>query len=137
MLGIIDDMWWNWVSDFGLPGPDRGQGGKYLVLPPGYAGRACPRAATYVRKSRTNQVAFLGRAFLQNNDPKPVDEIVKRTLKIYPYAPGGEGSSVASFLRGQGRLGALTKPANPKFVEGTGRVMNTIPPSDCQLLGNC
>ena len=37
-LGIIDDMWWKWVSDFGLPGPDRGEGGKYLVIPPGYKG---------------------------------------------------------------------------------------------------
>ena len=26
-LGTLDDMWWRWVSDFGLPGPDRGRGG--------------------------------------------------------------------------------------------------------------
>ena len=25
-LGIFDDMWWNWIGDFGFPGPDRGQG---------------------------------------------------------------------------------------------------------------
>jgi hypothetical protein len=35
-LGTLDDMWFNWVVDFGLPGPDRGMGGKYLILPPGY-----------------------------------------------------------------------------------------------------
>ena len=129
MLGIFDDMWWNWISDFGLPGADRGQGGKYLLLPPGYAGDV-PEGGYYVRKSRTYQVALLGRAFLQNNDPKPVDELVKKTLKIYPYVPGSEGSSVASYLKGQGRLGALSKPVSPKFVEGTGLVVNTIPPSD-------
>ena len=26
-LGTIDDMWLRWVTDFGLPGPDRGTGG--------------------------------------------------------------------------------------------------------------
>ena len=31
-LGVIDDMWFNWVTDFGLPGPDRGAGGKYLLV---------------------------------------------------------------------------------------------------------
>ena len=91
---------------FGFPGADRGLGGKYLLLPPGYTG-AVPEGGFYVRKSRTNHVAFLGRAFLQNNDPKPVDEIVKKTLKVYPYEPGGEGSSIASYLKGQGRLGAF------------------------------
>jgi hypothetical protein len=129
MLGIIDDMWWNWISDFGLPGADRGQGGKYLLLPPGYDG-GVPEGGYYVRKSRTNQVAMLGRAFLENNDPKPVDALVKKTLKVYPYVAGSEGSSVASYLNGQGRLGALSTPASPKFVEGTGLVVNTIPPSD-------
>jgi hypothetical protein len=34
VLGIVDDMWFRWVSDFGQPGPDRGLGGKYLILPP-------------------------------------------------------------------------------------------------------
>jgi hypothetical protein len=27
-LGIFDDMFWNWMGDFGFPGPDRGQGGR-------------------------------------------------------------------------------------------------------------
>jgi hypothetical protein len=34
VLGTLDDMWFRWIIDFGLPGPDRGAGGKYLILPP-------------------------------------------------------------------------------------------------------
>jgi hypothetical protein len=34
-LGAIDDQWFRWVIDIGLPGPDRGEGGRYLILPPG------------------------------------------------------------------------------------------------------
>ena len=44
-LGLIDDMWFRWISDFGLPGADRGQGGTYLLVPPSTTAR-CPKAAT-------------------------------------------------------------------------------------------
>jgi hypothetical protein len=128
-LGIFDDMFWNWIGDFGFPGPDRGLGGRYVLLPPGYKGDV-PEGGYYVRKSNTTHVAMIGRAFMQNNDPKSVDAIVKKTLKIYPYVPGGEGSSIGSYLAGKGPIGALSKPASPRFVEGTGKVMNTIPPAD-------
>jgi hypothetical protein len=33
--GLVDDAWQRPVVDLGLAGPDRGQGGKYLILGPG------------------------------------------------------------------------------------------------------
>lgn len=129
MLGIFDDMWWQWIGDFGYPGPDRGEGGKYLMLPPGYKGDL-PEGGYVVYSSKTFQASLLGRAFLENNDPKPVDENVRKNLKIYPYQPGGVGSSIGSYLRGAGKLGPLSKPVSPRFVEGTGKPMMTIPPAD-------
>ena len=39
VLGLIDDFWFHWVGDVGLTGADKGKGGKYLVLPPGYEGK--------------------------------------------------------------------------------------------------
>ena len=38
VLGLINDMWFRWVVDVGITGPDKGAGGKYLMLPPGYKG---------------------------------------------------------------------------------------------------
>src|SRR5271154_1046288 len=38
VLGAINDMWYRWVVDVGITGPDKGKGGKYLLLPPGYKG---------------------------------------------------------------------------------------------------
>ena len=38
-LGIAQDAWFQWVTDMGSPGPDRGLGGKYLIVPPGYDGQ--------------------------------------------------------------------------------------------------
>ena len=34
-VGTINDMWFSWIIDIGGPGPDRGLGGKYLIVPPG------------------------------------------------------------------------------------------------------
>jgi hypothetical protein len=40
------------------------------------------------------------------------------------------GSSIGNYLNGKGGLGPLSKPVSPRVVDGTGMVMNTIPPAD-------
>ena len=69
-LGTLNDMWFGWIIDIGFPGPDRGEGGKYLILPPGYDG-PLPDSGFYVGRSRTTHVLYAVRAFMENNDPKP------------------------------------------------------------------
>ncbi len=128
-LGLIDDMWFRWVIDFGGPGPDRGAGGKYLILPPDYEGPV-PEGGFYVARSRTSRVLAFGRSFMQNNDPKPVVDVIKRTAKIYPYTPGGPGTSIAEYLTGKGTLAPAPELAPQVFHEGTGKSIDTIPPSD-------
>lgn len=128
-LGLFDDLWFRWVIDFGAPGPDRGLGGKYLLIPPGYAG-PMPDGGYFIGRPTTTSVALLGRAFLVDNDPKPAVESIKKTLKIYPYVPGSYGTSMGTFLTGKGPLAPLSKPGELTFIEGTGLAMNTIPPND-------
>jgi hypothetical protein len=131
-LGLLNDMWFRWVTDFGLPGADRGQGGTYLVVGPGYDG-PLPEGGFYVRHSRTNHVLLVGRAFINENpgmDPAPTVDRIKEQLKIYPYAPGGIGSSIGAYLTGNGPLGQTATPKSPRFVEGTGMAINTISPND-------
>ncbi|MEJ2270450.1 MAG: DUF1254 domain-containing protein [Desulfobulbaceae bacterium] len=38
VLGFLDDFSFHYVADIGKAGPDKGKGGKYLFLPPGYKG---------------------------------------------------------------------------------------------------
>src|SRR5208283_551503 len=38
VLGLVNDIWYHWNGDIGFTGPDRGEGGKFLLLPPGYKG---------------------------------------------------------------------------------------------------
>lgn len=129
VLGAIDDYWFRWVTDFGAPGGDRGEGGKYLILPPGYDG-PLPDGGFFVARARTSRVLWFGRSFMENSDPKPVVELVKKTLKIYPYEAGGFGTSVAEFLSGKARLGRITPLAPTVFHEGSGKAFSTIPPND-------
>jgi hypothetical protein len=129
-LGVIDDMWFRWITDFGLPGADRGEGGKYLLVGPGYDG-PLPEGGFVIRKSRTTRALVLGRSFLTDNDPAPTVAVIKKSIKVYPYTPGGAGTSIGSFLTGKApSLVQLQKPVSPRWVEGTGRAMNTIPPND-------
>jgi hypothetical protein len=128
-LGTINDMWFSWIIDIGFPGPDRGEGGKYLLVPPDYEG-PLPDGGFFVAKSRTNRVLYAARAFLTNNEPKPTAELIKKHLKIYRYTPGGVGTSIATALDGKVRLAKNPPIPETKFVEGSGKAFNTIPPSD-------
>ena len=88
-LGAVQDAWFRWVIDLGVPGPDRGEGGKYLIVPPDYTG-PLPEGGFFVARARTNTIVWFGRSFLENhNDPKPVVERIKKFTKVYRFRPGG------------------------------------------------
>ena len=129
-LGTINDMWFQWIIDIGRPGPDRGMGGKYLLVGPGYDG-PLPEGGYFVAHSSTNSVLFASRAFIEDGkNPKPTADNIKKNLKIYPYAPGSYGTSIAEALEGKVRLGSEPKIPEMKFIEASGLSFNTIPPSD-------
>jgi hypothetical protein len=128
-LGTINDMWFAWIVDVGFPGPDRGEGGKYLLLPPDYDGPV-PDGGFFVARSKTTRVIYAARAFLSDNDPRPAVENIKKNIKIYPYTPGGFGTSIGTALEGKVRLEANPPVPPTKFVEASGKSYNTIPPSD-------
>jgi hypothetical protein len=128
-LGTFDDRWFRWVIDFGVPGPDRGEGGRYLLVGPGYEG-ALPDSGYHVARSRTTRVLLLGRSFLQDDDPASTVDLIKRTLKLYPYVPGAYGTSVATLLTGTVAAAAPPAVSETTFVEASGKAFNTIPPTD-------
>jgi hypothetical protein len=108
MLGFLDDAWQRFVSDMGVTGPDKGKGGKYLVLPPGYAGEVPD--GYFVLKPPTNR-NFL---FLRGSIAKglePAVENIKAGLKIYP-------------------LKDAANPAPTEFVDMSGKAFNTVLPND-------
>jgi len=57
-LCVVDDFWFRYVADMGIAGPDKGQGGKYLFLPPGYDGEEPEGYFTYRSPTYTNWVVL-------------------------------------------------------------------------------
>ncbi len=129
ILGTIDDMWFRWVTDFGLPGPDRAQGGRYLIVGPGYDG-PLPDSGYHVSRARTTRVIVLGRAFMIDNDPAPTVDVIRNGLRISRYVPGAQGTAVATFLAGGAPLTGVQPVPETRFIEGSGVSFNTIPPND-------
>ena len=84
VLGFIDDAWFHYVADFGNVGPDKGKGGKFLILPPKYEGKI-PNGY-YVVKTNTHGHWVLWRGFKQNNSTEIAVNQTKKYFKIYPLS---------------------------------------------------
>lgn len=84
VLGILDDMWMRYICDLGNAGPDKGQGGKYLILPPGYKGQV--PEGFHVFRSRTYGAWLIVRGFLVDGETGPAVASLKKHLKIYSLA---------------------------------------------------
>ena len=83
-VGLIDDFWQRAITDFGLPGPDKGKGGKYLLLPPGYTGEV-PKEGYFVLRGTMNNYNIMDRGLVENNDIAAAVNLIKG-LRVYPWS---------------------------------------------------
>ena len=114
MLGAIDDAWFRYVEDIGPAGPDKGKGGKYIVLPPGYKGDVPD--GYFVVRPRTYQNWVL----LRTSIAKGLDVALKNVtdnMRAYPLA---------------------NKDNQPKmeFISGSGKAFNTVHTNDFTFYGH-
>jgi len=133
-LGMINDMFFRYVTDLGNAGPDRGQGGKFLVLPPGYD-KEVPEGY-YVVQSLTYQNIIFWRGFLQKGDPKPAVESIKATTNIYLLSQV-EDPPPAVFLNWSRKRFNTVHANDYKFFEELNEVVQYEPSEafEPQLLG--
>ncbi len=124
VLGLIDDMWYNFATDLGMVGPDKGEGGKYLLLPPGYQGEV-PKGYFVVR-SATYSTWAAWRTFLENGDPKPGVDRVKKFTKIYPLSQAANPPAL-NFVNVSSRDFCTVGPADYAFWEMLNQVVQEEP----------
>ena len=105
VLGIIDDHWFRYVGDFGRLGPDRGKGGKFLVLPPGYKG-AVPEGY-HVLRTNTYGNWVIWRGFQVDGSTAPAVQATRASFRMYP-------------------LSRKDNPPPMRFFNASGKRVNTI-----------
>lgn len=118
----------------GNAGPDKGKGGKFLVLPPGYHGDI--PGGYFVAKSETYGVWFGARGFLVNGDPKPAVDSFKKHLRIYPLAQA-KNPPATKFINASGVPFNTIHANNYKFFEEVNNIVQEEPieSQDKELLG--
>lgn len=107
MYGNANDAAFKYLTDFGPTGPDKGKGGKYLFLPPGYKGDV-PKGY-FVFRSPGYRIWAMMRGFGAVGQGKQAVQWFKERLKVYPLATG---------------------PRKHTAVNASGMGANTLPPED-------
>jgi hypothetical protein len=124
VLGLADDIWYHWVGDIGFTGPDRGEGGKFLFLPPGYTGDV--PSGYFVMRPGSFSVWVAWRSFVVHGDPKPGVDVVKKTTKIYPLAQAANPPQL-NFVNMSGRPFNMVGPADFRFWEMLNQLVQEEP----------
>ncbi|WP_291144194.1 DUF1254 domain-containing protein [Flavobacterium sp. UBA7680] len=88
LIVVAMDVNQRWVADMGIPGPDAGNGGKHLLLPPAYKG-SVPGSGYHVWKSSSNNLTVGIRSLPVGGDVKAAMERIK-TVKVYPLNKGAD-----------------------------------------------
>lgn len=107
--GTVNDAWFRFVIDMGRPGPDRGQGGTYLIVPTGYDGPVPDSAFVAQSPSSTNWLILRG--MLVDGSPDTATRSMRDGVKVYP-------------------LTQIEAPPATRFVSMSKRPFNTIHAND-------
>lgn len=107
MLGVFNDAWFRYVVDIGPFGPDKGNGGKFLVLPPGHEGEV--PEGYYIVKPRSYKVLV----FMRGSIAEGVDVAAEngKKTKIYPLA-------------------TKDNPPKMEYIEASKKPFNTVHTND-------
>ena len=86
MLGTVNDAAFKFLTDIGVVGPDKGKGGKFLFLPPGYDGKIPD--GYFVVKSPSYRLWAMMRGWGDVGVGDKATQWFKENLKVYPLATG-------------------------------------------------
>jgi hypothetical protein len=129
--GGFTDFWQRPISDTGQTGPDKGEGGKYLILGPDDPDLQ-PEGYRVFRSPTVN--VFVGQRVLEPDKEKAL--ALMAAIRIYPYS-ARENPPATPHLRPDGRKWSGTQPRGLAYWQGVAKFINDEPPHerDRMILG--
>jgi hypothetical protein len=106
LYGQIVDAWQATIADVGPTGADKGEGGKYLLVPPGY-NQSIPDGYIVLRPS-SYRILLAFRSIQLEGATQAEAYAYSKTLKMYP-------------------LSEATNPQSTRFVDGRPDPLPTLP----------
>jgi len=126
IVGSLDDAWQMPIEDLGVAGVDKGKGGKYLILPPGYEGKV---PDGYIpMHSPTFQTYALLRSNIKDDNETGIAKAVKyaKQIKLYPLSEAAK-IPPTTFVDAINVLFDATIPYDLRFFESLNRIVQAEP----------
>jgi hypothetical protein len=124
MAGAIMDFWERPLTDCGQTGPDKGNGGKFLILGPNDKDIKPAPEGYYVFRSPTNNV-WIGMRGLDPDVEKA--RALCAQLKIYPWSQR-DNPPAMKHIRPEGRKWTGQQPRGMNYWEMLAKLVNEEPP---------
>jgi hypothetical protein len=122
--GMVDDFWFRSIIEVGRTGPDKGQGGKFLLVPPGYRGDL-PKEGYFIVTATMNNNNILVRGLVQNGDVAATQALMKE-LRVFPYSQRDNPKPTRSFS-GTGKAINSLEPDGLAYWQLLAEVINNNP----------
>jgi hypothetical protein len=124
--GTIMNVWQTPLEDVGPAGVDKGKGGKYLILPPGYKDE--PPADYNALPSETYEGYALLRSILKSGSNADIAQAVAygRRIKVYPLAQA-KNPPPTIFVDAINVIYDATIPYDVRFFQSLDRVVQREP----------
>ncbi|UPG93848.1 DUF1254 domain-containing protein [Luteibacter aegosomatissinici] len=123
MLGGVNDIRQTEIFGIGPTGVDKGQGGKLLIVPPGYAGTIPP--GYIVGHSPGYRIVFAVRGFLEEGKPDAAVALMKKA-RVYALADAGHPPAQA-FVDGSGKEIDTIFPDTATYFDDLGQIIQDEP----------
>jgi hypothetical protein len=122
----IDNVFQMPLEDAGPYGADKGAGGKYLILPPGY-NQKLPKGYI-VLNADTYEGYGLFRSNLTSHNPKDIDKAVAygKRIKVYPISKAGNPGET-KFTDANNIMYDAIIPFNITFFQSLNRIVQSQP----------